>query len=89
MSERQIFVAKNRFGNKIRLFITCILIFLYGLFFMALCIRNEAFRAFSKRFIEVLKNRELGEALFIVLFFMLPVYLIILVSNKIAEKLKL
>ena len=89
MSERQIFVAKNRFGNKIRLLITCILIFLYGLFFMALCIRNEAFRAFSKRFIEMLKNRELGEALFIVLFFMLPTYLIIWGFGKIAEKLKL
>ena len=89
MSERQIFVAKNRFGNKIRLFITCILIFLYGLFFMALCIRNEAFRAFSKRFIEVLKNKEIGEALFIILFFMLPTYLIILGFGKIAEKLKL
>ena len=56
---------------------------------MALCIRNEAFKAFSKRFIEVLKNRELGEALFIVLFFMLPTNLIIWGFGKIWEKLKL
>jgi hypothetical protein len=51
-------------------------------FFLYLSIKNAAFKFFFKEFICMFKNREVGEALFIIVFFLLPVFIIIWLSKN-------
>ena len=72
-----------------RVIITYIVVFFYNFFFLYLSIKNAFFKEFCHKFIGLLKNREIGEALFIILFYLIPVFLIIWVGKKLNRKKKL
>ena len=76
---------------KNRVIMILVLIF-YGLFFMDLSIKNAMFKKFCNKFISLFKNREIGETLFVILFYLIPACLIIwglgIVLEIIGKKLR-
>lgn len=67
--------------------INCMITFLYNFFFLYLSIKDEQFKSIARKFIDLFKNREVGEALFIILFDLIPVCLIIWLLGIIGKKL--
>lgn len=68
--------------NFFRIIVTYLVVFLYILLFLYFAKNNINFKNFYLKFISITKNREIGEAVFIVLFFIIPVSLIIWISEK-------
>ena len=70
--------------NKVffRILITSIFLYLYIFLFLYFSIKVESFRLFFLKFISRIKNREIGEAFFIIIFLLIPISLIIYISRK-------
>lgn len=68
--------------NFFRIIVTFLIVFLYILLFLYFAKNNINFKNFYLKFIIITKNREIGEALFIILFFVIPVSFIIWISEK-------
>ena len=65
-----------------RILITSIFLYLYIFLFLYFSIKVESFRFFFLKFISRIKNREIGEAFFIIIFLLIPISLIIYISRK-------
>lgn len=73
-------------NNTFRIIITYVIVIFYIFLFLYLSIRCPLCKAFCLKFIGIFKNREIGEALFIILFYLLPVSIIIGISQRIGKR---
>lgn len=72
--------------NIFRVIFLFIIIPLYYFFILYLSIKNELFKGFVRKFIALFKNREIGEGIFIIVIFIIPVYLIIQTVNRVTKR---
>ena len=76
-----------RFRSYLIRIFSFIVIIIYVYYFMYFLLKNEKVKHFYRVFLSILNNREIGEALFIILFLMLPIIIFILITKKIILKI--
>lgn len=74
--------------NTFRSIVTYIIIYLYIFLLLNLSIKNASFKEFCRKIIGLFKNREIGECVLIILFFIIPISLIVWISGLIGKKLR-
>ena len=73
-------------NNAIRTIVTYTIVILYIYIFLYFSLKCPSFQAFRFKFIGFVRNREIGEALFIILFYLFPVSIVIWISQRIGKR---
>lgn len=73
---------KRKRSPYIALLLSILLIFAYMILFLLLIFKYDFAAVFMEKFINLFKNKEIAEALFVTIFFLIPISAIYAVINR-------
>lgn len=73
---------KRKRSPYIALLLSILLIFAYMILFLLLIFKYDFAAIFMEKFINLFKNKEIAEALFVTIFFLIPISVIYAVINR-------
>lgn len=73
---------KRKRSPYIALLLSILLIFAYMILFLLLIFKYDFAAVFMEKFINLFKNKEIAEALFVTIFFLIPISVIYAVINR-------